>query len=298
MLDGMKILLQKSITYGLYPFLLTVHIVTSSLAIYNEWDFKTVSLYVSAPQFVLLLAIEFLFPAKQEWKMTWRSFFRDLKFFASGGLTLFLTNTAIGYAAIYLSEKNVGILKQVPFLVGFVIVLLAYEFVLYWYHRLSHEMRGNFGGFLWRVHSIHHLPDRVYLLMHAVFHPLNAIAVTIILQGVLIAAGIDAKSIYLLNTLVGLQGLFSHYNVDIRAGFLNYIFIGTELHRFHHSADINESKNYGQIISIWDIVFGTFIYKPGVLPERLGVAEPIEYPTSNEYWKGFLLPFRATKTAE
>lgn len=294
----MKILLQKSITYGLYPFLLTVHIVTCLLAIYNEWDFKTVSLYVSAPQFVLLLAIEFLFPAKQEWKMTWRSFFRDLKFFASGGLTLFLTNTAIGYAAIYLSEKNVGILKQVPFLVSFVIVLLAYEFVLYWYHRLSHEMSGNFGGFLWRVHSIHHLPDRVYLLMHAVFHPLNAIAVTIILQGVLIAAGIDAKSIYLLNTLVGLQGLFSHYNVDIRAGFLNYIFIGTELHRFHHSADINESKNYGQIISIWDIVFGTFIYKPGVLPKRLGVAEPIEYPTSNEYWKGFLLPFRATKTAE
>lgn len=288
----MREILQKSITYGIYPFLLTVHIITCSLAIYNEWDFKTVSLYVSIPQSILLLAIEFLFPAKSEWKMTWKSFFRDLKFFASGGSTIFLTNTAIGYVAIYLSEKNKGIFTGLPFVLGFIMTLLLYELVLYWYHRLSHEMSGKLGGFLWRVHSIHHLPDKVYLLMHAVFHPINAIGVSLILQGVLIVAGIDAKSMYLLNTLVGLQGLFSHYNVDIRAGFLNYIFVGTELHRFHHTADMNESKNYGQIISIWDIAFGTFVYKPGVLPERLGVAEPSQYPTSSEYWKGFLLPFR------
>ncbi len=294
----MKHLLQKSITYGLYPLLLTVHIIKCSLAIYYEWDLKTVAMYIAAPQFVLLIAIEFLFPAKQEWKMTWKSFFRDLKFGASGILTLYLTRIGIGYLMIFLSEKNEGILKGLPFVAGFIITLLVYEFVLYWYHRLSHEMSGSVGGFLWRVHSIHHLPDKVYLLMHAVFHPLNAIAVSLILQGVLVAAGVDSKSMYLLNTFVGLQGLFSHYNVDIRAGFLNYVFVGTELHRFHHSADMNESKNYGQIISIWDIVFGTFVYKPGVLPERLGVSEPSEYPTSNQYWKGFLLPFRGNRTFE
>ena len=288
----MKNLLQKSITYGLYPFLLTFHIFTCSLALYNEWDLKTVSMYVSAPQFVLLLAIEFLFPAKEEWKMTWKSFFRDLKYFVSGGLTLYLSKIGIGYLMIYLSEKNEGILKGLPFIAGFIITLLAYEFVLYWYHRLSHEMGGSVGGFLWRTHSIHHLPDKVYLLMHAVFHPLNAIAVSIILQGVLVMAGVDAKSMYLLNTFVGLQGLFSHYNVDIRAGFLNYIFVGTELHRFHHSADMNEAKNYGQIISIWDIVFGTFVYQAGTLPERLGVSEPTEYPQSSQYFRSLLFPFK------
>lgn len=291
----MKAILQRSIAYGLYPFLLTFHIVTCSLAIYNEWDLKTVAAYVSTPQFVLLFVIEFLFPAKQEWKMTWRSFFRDIKFFISGGLTLYLSRFGIGYLMIYLSKKNAGILKGVPFVVGFVITLLAYEFFIYWYHRLSHEMGGRVGGFLWRIHSIHHLPDKVYLLMHAVFHPLNAIAVSLIVQGVLVLAGLDATSLFLLNTFVGLQGLVSHYNVDIGAGFLNYIFVGTELHRVHHSADMNESKNYGQIISIWDIVFGTFVYKPGVLPERLGVDEPNDYPRSGEYWKGFLLPFRSLK---
>lgn len=294
----MKNTLQKIITYGLYPFLLVSHIVICWLAIAYEWDLKTVAAYTGAPQFILLLLIEFIFPIKQEWKMTWKSFFRDLKYFASGGLTLFLSTTAISYVAIYLAEKNVGILKQLPLLLSFVIVLLVYEFVLYWYHRLSHEMGGSVGGFLWRVHSAHHLPDKVYLLMHAVFHPLNAVAVTIILQGVLITAGVDAKSLFLLNTFVGLQGLVSHFNVDLRAGFLNYIFVGTELHRFHHSADINESKNYGQIISIWDIVFGTFVYRPGVHPERLGVAEPTEYPQSQQYWRVFMFPFRGKKAVE
>ncbi|HQU85877.1 MAG TPA: sterol desaturase family protein [Pyrinomonadaceae bacterium] len=291
----MKNLLQKFVTYGLYHFLLTVHIVKCSLAIYYEWDFKTVSMFISAPQFILLFAVEFLFPAKQEWKMTWKSFFRDLKFGASGILTLYISRIGIGYLMIFLSENNEGILKGLPFVLGFIITLLAYESFLYWYHRLSHEMGGKVGGFLWRVHSIHHLPDKVYLLMHTVFHPLNAIVVSLILQGVLVAAGVDAKSMYLLNTFVGLQGLFSHFNVDIRAGFLNFIFVGTELHRFHHSANMSEAKNYGQIVSIWDLVFGTFYYKPGILPERLGVAEPSEYPNSNEYWKGFLLPFRAAK---
>jgi sterol desaturase/sphingolipid hydroxylase (fatty acid hydroxylase superfamily) len=291
----MKNTFQKIITYGLYPFLLVSHIVICWLAISYEWDLKKIAAYTGGPQFVLLLLIEFIFPIRQEWKMTWKSFFRDLKYFASGGLTLFLSTTAISYAAIYLSEKNVGILKQFPFLLSFVIVLLVYEFVLYWYHRLSHEMSGKVGGFLWRVHSAHHLPDKVYLLMHAVFHPLNAVAATIILQSILIIAGVDAKSLFLLNTFVSLQGLVSHFNVDLRAGFLNYIFIGTELHRFHHSTDINESKNYGQIISIWDIVFGTFYYKPGVYPERLGVAEPIEYPQSHRYWQVLTFPFRGKK---
>jgi sterol desaturase/sphingolipid hydroxylase (fatty acid hydroxylase superfamily) len=287
----MKNLLQKYITYGLYPTLLITHIVICSLAVTQGWDLKKTALFTSIPQFILLFVIEFIFPIKPEWRMTRKSFFRDLKYFVSGGLTVFLTNTAIAYAAISLSEKNVGVLKQLRPAVGFIIVLLVYEFFLYWYHRLSHEMGGWVGGFLWRVHSIHHLPDKVYLLMHAVFHPLNSIAVAMILQGVLIVAGVDSVSLYLLNTFVGLQGLFSHYNVDIRAGFLNYIFVGTELHRFHHSANLDQAKNYGQIISVWDVVFGTFRYQPGVYPERLGVAEPVEYPDSNQYWRGFLFPF-------
>lgn len=291
----MKNLFQKVITYGLYPFLLISQLTIFTFAIFYEWDLKTIFLYMGPTQFSLLLGIEFIFPIKREWKMTWKSFFRDIKYMIAGGLTSRGIRFLIGYAAIYLSEKNVGVLKQFPFVLSVICVLVTWEFMQYWFHRLSHEAGGKIGNFLWRVHSAHHLPDKVYLLMHPVFHPLNSLVTTVMLQGILIFAGVDAKTIYLLNIFMGLQGLISHFNVDIRAGFFNYIFIGTELHRFHHSANINESKNYGGILSIWDIVFGTFYYKPGTSPARLGVAQPEEYPESTQILKVLLFPFKSAK---
>ncbi len=291
---------QKAITYGLYPFLLISQLTIFALAINFEWDLKNIFAIAGLSQFALLLIIEFIFPIKKEWKMTWRSFFRDIKYMIAGGLTSRSIRFLIGFAAIYLSEKNVGVLKQFPFVLSVIIVLVSWEFMQYWFHRLSHTTSGKIGDFLWRVHSAHHLPDKVYLLMHSVFHPLNLIVTTVMLQGILIFAGVDAKTMYLLNIFMGLQGLISHFNVDIRAGFFNYIFIGTELHRFHHSANLNECKNYGGILAIWDIVFGTFYYKPGTSPERLGVAQPEEYPESTKIFQVLLFPFfpKKQKTLE
>lgn len=290
----MKIFLQKTVTYGLYPFLLVTQLSIFSLAIIFEWDLKKIFAIVSPIQFISLLIIEFIFPIKNEWKMTWQSFFRDLKYMITSGLTSYGLRFLLGYFAIAASQQNSGFLRQFPF-VNAVFVLITFEFIQYWFHRLSHNAGGSVGNFLWRLHSAHHLPDKVYLLMHPVNHPLYSMVTFILIQSLLIAVGVDAKSIYLINILMGLQGLISHFNVDIRTGFLNYIFIGTELHRFHHSANINEGKNYGAILAIWDLVFGTFYYRPGTSPEKLGVAEPSEYPESTKIFQVILFPFKSKK---
>lgn len=290
----MKIFLQKTVTYGLYPFLLVTQLSIFSLAIIFEWDLKKIFAIVSPIQFISLLIIEFIFPIKNEWKMTWHSFFRDLKYMITSGLTSYGLRFLLGYFAIAASQQNSGFLRQFPF-VNATFVLITFEFIQYWFHRLSHNAGGSVGNFLWRLHSAHHLPDKVYLLMHPVNHPLYSMVTFILIQSILIAVGVDAKSIYLINILMGLQGLISHFNVDIRTGFLNYIFIGTELHRFHHSANINEGKNYGAILAIWDIVFGTFYYRPGTSPEKLGVAEPSEYPESTKIFQVILFPFKSKK---
>src|SRR5207247_10960014 len=94
------------------------------------------------------------------------------------------------------------------------------------------------------------------------------------------------------------QALISHCNVDIRAGWFNYLLVGTELHRFHHSANLSESKNYAVTLSFLDVVFGTFYYRPGSLPERLGVVDPSAYPNSEEFWKVMKLPFEAESRPE
>lgn len=134
--------------------------------------------------------------------------------------------------------------------------------------------------------------------MHPVFHPINMILTLAIIQGSLILLGARPESIFLFNALMGLHGLVSHFNVDIKAGPLNYIFIGTELHRYHHSANMGEAKNYGSLLSIWDIVFGTFHYEPNKTPGRLGVSDANAYSKSNELMKVLALPFKHNFSAK
>jgi len=104
--------------------------------------------------------------------------------------------------------------------------------------------------------------------------------------------GIPPEAALIATLLIDLQSLISHFNVNIKAGFLNYIFIGTETHRFHHSANINEAKNFGNTLAIWDIVFNTFYYKPNIVPEKLGVVNEGEYPNSEKLFDVITLPFR------
>jgi sterol desaturase/sphingolipid hydroxylase (fatty acid hydroxylase superfamily) len=103
--------------------------------------------------------------------------------------------------------------------------------------------------------------------------------------------GLPPEAVILVNLIVGVQGILSHSNLDLRAGWFNYIFVGPELHRYHHSADLKEAGNYAVALSVIDLLFGTFIYKPGQLPDRIGVGTPSDYPRSVEVWKVLLLPF-------
>ena len=156
------------------------------------------------------------------------------------------------------------------------------------------EAPGRSGRFLWRVHAAHHLPEKLYVIMHAVFHPINAIFVqTLALTIPVLLMGYDQSVVTLFLMINGMHGLISHYNVDVRMGWMNYVFVGTELHRYHHSVDAAESKNYGATLPIFDQLFGTFVYKPGMPPKALGVDARAGLPAHEEYLKVLALPFKA-----
>jgi sterol desaturase/sphingolipid hydroxylase (fatty acid hydroxylase superfamily) len=128
--------------------------------------------------------------------------------------------------------------------------------------------------------------------MHGVFHPVNALISAVLIQATLLALGMSPEAVFAAILIIDLQTMISHFNVDIRAGFLNYVLIGTELHRYHHSASVDQAKNFGTVIPLWDLVFGTFLYRPGAPPRRLGVDDSAGYPPSQHFWKVLALPFR------
>jgi sterol desaturase/sphingolipid hydroxylase (fatty acid hydroxylase superfamily) len=284
--------MRKLVSILFYPFLLGTTLALYSGALAYGWNLATVFAWMGGARMALMLTVEFAFPARPEWKMTWNSFRRDLMYIAvNGGITGIL-KFGVGWLALDLSRFNAGIVANTSILVEFLTILLVYEFFQYWYHRLSHIGTGRWGAWLWKVHVAHHLPDKVYLLMHPVGHPLNLLISLALVQWPLVALGARPESIFLFNALMSLQGLVSHFNVDIKAGPLNYLLVGTELHRFHHSADLTEAKNFGVLTPFWDLVFGTFVYDAKRLPAKLGVDAPDKYPASSELGKILTLPFK------
>lgn len=285
------------IKYGLYPLLFVAML---GYALYElqkpATHFGSGYSYYLLALVVVMLLVEAIHPLRAEWKMTHASFFRrDLPFMLIGALTLVLVNYAASWVIL-----NVGIARGdahagLPLLPAVVLALLIPDFIWYWVHRFSHEGRGALGRWMWRMHVAHHLPQQVYLLMHGVAHPLNTIIVRGIFTVPLFLLGFSTESLFIANLVVGLHGFVSHFNVDIRAGWFNYLFMGTELHRYHHSADPREGKNYSSTVALWDLLFGTFHYRPHENPQRLGVAEPERYPRDRELLKVLALPLVSDK---
>lgn len=280
-----------------YPFFFFGGVGAAILSIAEGWDRGPVAGAIIGTTALSLILIEANFPAKLEWKMTFRSFLRDLKYITAALTTTFATNYLGILLAMFVAGKGHGAAAQLPLYVAVPLAILVFDFVQYWVHRWMHETHWPLGGFLWRIHAAHHLPDKLYVLMHPAAHPLNDILVRHgVNVGLIALIGFNADAVFLFSLITGLSGLFSHFNVDVRAGFMNYLFVSTELHRYHHSADPRDAKNFGVTTPFWDIVFGTFVYRPGVLPARIGVDEPALYPHSNEFWRVMALPFRGSRT--
>ncbi len=284
----------RFIQYGLYPLLFAGMLGYAAFELHQPaGDFGGhYGIYLAVLTGVMLL-VETLHPLRAEWRMTRASFFRrDLPFLAIGALTIGAANFAAGWFVLHIGMERGAAHAGLPLEPAVLLAVVIPDFIWYWVHRCSHEGRGAFGRWMWRMHIAHHLPGQVYLFMHAVAHPLNTIVVRLILTAPLFFLGFSTEALFVANLIVGLQGLVSHFNVDIRAGWFNYLLVGTELHRYHHSADPREGKNYAAVVPLWDLMFGTFHYRPGRNPQRLGIEQPVRYPRDTELLKVLALPFK------
>ena len=284
----------RFIQYGFYPLLLLI------MCGYDIYELQQpTALFGHAYGFyllgivVLMLSVEAIHPLRAEWRMTRATFFhRDLPFLLIGGITITVTNYAVGWLILHVGVIQHVSHATVSLIPSVILALLIPDFLWYWLHRWSHEGRGPIGRWLWRMHVAHHLPQQVYLLMHGVAHPINTVLVRVILTVPLALLGFSKESLFIANLVVGLQGFVSHFNVDIRAGWLNYLLMGTQLHRYHHSADPREAKNYAAVVSFWDWLFGTLYYQPTTPPAKLGVTSPEQYPHDRQLWQVLALPFK------
>ncbi|NRA88010.1 MAG: sterol desaturase family protein [Rhizobiales bacterium] len=286
-------IIRSIVRWGLYPISWLIILLSFHLIYTTKLDPRVIWMGCIGVLFSIYMLAEVTLPYQKKWSMNFSTFIADIKFIVFNGAFLALLSSGLALFTITVSGSNSGFVSDLPKIVQLGMALLIFELINYGLHRFMHEGRGKVGKFMWLLHAAHHLPPRLYLLMHAVFHPFNAFFIqtfAIILPVWLMGYEPNVVAMFLI--INGMHGLISHFNVDVRMGFLNYIFIGPELHRYHHSASMSEAKNYGAVLSIYDLIFGTFIYHPNVAPNRLGVFGKSALPAYEKFWKVIILPFQ------
>ncbi len=160
-----------------------------------------------------------------------------------------------------------------PFWLQVLVILLVVSFVRYWVHRLQHGV-----PFLWALHSYHHRVTDLQASNTFVSHPIDFALRNVVIYLLLGIIGFNPLALLIAVPATNISGTFSHCGADIKGGFLNYLFVTPEVHRWHHSEQVPEgygySCNYGVEFSFWDIIFGSFYlpHKDGITeqPERIG----------------------------
>ncbi|WP_211460633.1 sterol desaturase family protein [Collimonas silvisoli] len=292
-----RTVLTQVVRYCFYPasLLLTLSFIHSEIAGQLGILGKAYPTYL-ALLIGTMLTLEWLVPSQKRWSMTWRKLLqRDLPMLAINGVAIYATSSAVTALAFWMNPPSVAYVQLLPWWVQAGCAILLSDFIWYWVHRHSHEGTGRMGRWLWKTHALHHLPDQVYVFMHAAGHPINSACVRIILMLPAIALGLPKEAAFAATVLTGFQGLISHFNVDIRAGWFNRLFMGTELHRYHHSAAPSEGRNYAAVITLWDQLFGTFDYHPKENPEMLGVHDRSKYPQDHQWSALMILPFKSDR---
>ena len=161
--------------------------------------------------------------------------------------------------------------------------VVAAEFALYWAHRLAHET-----PLLWRFHAIHHSVTKLWFLNTGRFHFVDSLVSILLGLCVLIPLGAPMSVVMWMSAITAFIGMLTHCNVEMRTGWLNYIFNTPGLHRWHHSKELFEgNRNYGENVMVWDLIFNSF-YNPSHRP-------PVDIGTKDYvpvvFWKQLIWPF-------
>jgi sterol desaturase/sphingolipid hydroxylase (fatty acid hydroxylase superfamily) len=168
---------------------------------------------------------------------------------------------------------------------------------------------------LWPFHEVHHSAEVLSPLSYFRAHPLYFFVQTAlistctgILQGAVAVAlfgWVDFWVLYaatlpiLAYQLGGVH--LRHSHVPLRFGVLEHVVISPYLHQLHHSTDPrHRDKNFGEVLSIWDRMFGTLIVPDHVEPLSFGLVDGNDggrvqpYPTLEA---ALFLPFARASAA-
>ncbi|RYY60042.1 MAG: sterol desaturase family protein, partial [Chitinophagaceae bacterium] len=134
-----------------------------------------------------------------------------------------------------------------------ILLFLATDLVWYWYHRSAHEINT-----FWAVHVVHHQSEDFNYTVSARITVFQAM-VRSCFWSVLPLIGFPAEMITVLLLVHGLYPFFIHTRVLGKWGWFEKVLVTPTHHGIHHASNPEYlDRNYGDVLIIWDKMFGTF----------------------------------------
>ncbi len=168
-----------------------------------------------------------------------------------------------------------------PGAITWILLFLFTDLVWYWYHRLAHEI-----NLLWAAHIVHHQSEDFNYTVSARITVFQA-SIRCLFWAVLPLIGFPAGMISVFLLIHGLYPFFIHTQTIGKLGWLEYFMVTPSHHRVHHSSNPEYlDKNYGDVLIIWDKLFGTFTEEKTT--PVYGLTKPLE--SHSFLWQHFHYP--------
>ncbi len=212
-------------------------------------------------------------------------------------LTTVLINFIMAFillrTADWAQAEGFGILNWLPnlplwayMLLGLLLLDLIGAYVV---HYVEHKVK-----WMWMFHLIHHTDRNVDTTSANRHHPGESVFRFVFTTLAVLVTGAPMWMVMLYQSLSIVFTQFNHANIQLPASvdkLLSLVFVTPNMHHVHHHyVQPYTDSNYGNIFSIWDRVFGTFMY---LAPEKITYGiDTYMAPEENEHLAPLLkIPF-------
>jgi len=176
-----------------------------------------------------------------------------------------LINICFGVVTGYLiqedSTSTIGLLQflNLPVYIELLISILFLDLIAqYFAHFLLHKI-----PVLWRLHMVHHSDKEVDVTTGTRHHPIDFIFRETLALFTVILLGMPIAYYMIYRILSVFFTYFTHANITLPNtldSILSLIFVTPSMHKFHHHYKMPwTDTNYGNMFSIWDRIFSTYL---------------------------------------
>ena len=215
-------------------------------------------------------------------------------FFTSTTLIINLLGASlILFFANYNAQNNSGLLNlfELPIWLNIIFGLMLLDLIGAWLiHWIEHNVK-----WMWKFHIIHHTDPEVDVTTGLRHHPGESVFRLLFTALAVFVSGASFGVVMIYQTLSAFFAHLTHANIKVPKiinRILDKVIVTPHFHKAHHHYTLpHTDKNYGNIFSIWDRIFGTSIKVDDLDDLKYGLDTHMNKKETSNIKTMLLIPF-------